>query len=232
VTPLTIENHEFVLLAGRGVWRQSRRTLYVADLHIGKASAFAKGGVPIGATVLEGSTAADLERLSRLIEVTAAARVVILGDLLHAPSGRDARTLSLLAEWRSRHAGVDVTLVRGNHDHSAGDPPPEAGVHCVNAPFDHDGLLLLHHPLSPPTGRATLAGHLHPSVRLAARGDAARVDCFWLSRAQLVLPAFGAFTGRAVISPGRGDRVFALAGDRVIDVPMVPPGVGTAASAR
>jgi DNA ligase-associated metallophosphoesterase len=224
VTHLRINEHELRLLPGPGVWRPATRTLYVADLHIGKASAFAHGGVPIGGGVLERTTLADLARLSGLIEGTGAARVVILGDLLHAPAGRDARTLGLLVEWRHRHAGVDVVLLRGNHDHSAGDPPDSAGIRCVDAPFDDGGLMLLHHPQAVPLGAPTLAGHLHPAVRLETPGDHARAACFWLSAGQLVLPAFGGFTGRGSIQPRPGDRVFVLADGEVVEVPVVVVG--------
>lgn len=222
--PLRIDHHELHLLPGRAVWRPSSRTLYIADLHIGKTSAFAKGGIPLSAQVLERTTTADLARLAALIAATGAARLIILGDLLHASAGRDPRTLALLADWRNAHPRTDVALIRGNHDHAAGDPPPSANIRCLNAPFNDEGLALLHHPLNVPSGAPTLAGHLHPAVRLLGVGDAARVPCYWLSQNQLILPAFGTFTGAASIRPTHGDRIFALAGEGdegVIEIPVV-----------
>jgi DNA ligase-associated metallophosphoesterase len=221
VIAIRLDQHDLHLLARRAAWRPACRTLYVADIHIGKASAFVRGGVPLSHAVLERGTTADLARLTALITATGAARLVVLGDLLHAPAGRDPRTLALLADWRGSHPGVDVILIRGNHDHAAGDPPCEAGITCVDAPWNDDGIQLLHHPLPVPLGVPTLAGHLHPGVRLAAVGDAARRPCYWLSVNQLVLPAFGGFTGAAAITPRPGDRVFVEADDELVEVPVV-----------
>ncbi|MFT3685941.1 MAG: ligase-associated DNA damage response endonuclease PdeM [Phycisphaerales bacterium] len=218
---LRIDQHELHLLPGKAVWRPASRTLYVADLHIGKASAFARGGIPLSDELLARSTASDLVRLSALIEAQRAERLVILGDLLHAPAGRDQRTMSQLAHWRASHDGVEVVLIRGNHDHAAGDPPSDAGIDCVDAPSDAAGLRLVHHPLEPTDGVPTLAGHVHPFVRLASIGDAARCACFWLSDNQLVLPAFGGFTGGFSVSPRQGDRVFVAAPERVLEIPVV-----------
>jgi metallophosphoesterase superfamily enzyme len=71
----------------------------------------------------------------------------------------------------------------------------------------------------PVPGRYVLAGHLHPAYRLAGRRDAVRLPCFWFGAKVGVLPAFGDFTGARAISPAAGDRVFVVAGDRVIAVP-------------
>jgi DNA ligase-associated metallophosphoesterase len=221
VISIHIQEHEFHLLTGRAVWRPATRTLYVADLHIGKASAFARGGIPLSDALLERATAADLSRMSLLIESYNATRLVVLGDLLHAPAGRDERTMTQLARWRASHPSVDVVLIRGNHDHAAGDPPEDAGIRCVDAPSDETGLRLVHHPLEPADGIPTLAGHIHPCVRLSSVGDAARCACFWLSHNQLVLPAFGGFTGGFSVSPKPGDRVFVEASGRVLEVPVV-----------
>lgn len=224
--PIRIDHHELQLLPGRAVWRASSRTLYIADLHIGKTSAFAKGGIPLSAHVLERTTVGDLARLTELVQATDALRLVVLGDLLHATAGCDPRTLALLAEWRNALPGTDVILLRGNHDHAAGDPPCEANIRCIDAPFDDEGLVLLHHPAFQPAGVPTLAGHLHPAVAVKAIGDRARVPCFWLRDGQLVLPAFGGFTGAASISPRSGDRVFAVAGGDIVEIPVITaPGV-------
>jgi DNA ligase-associated metallophosphoesterase len=221
VISIRLNEHELHLLPGRAAWRPSSRTLYIADIHVGKASAFARGGIPLNHTVLERGTTADLARLTALITATDAARLVILGDLLHAPAGRDPRTLGLLADWRHAHASVEVILVRGNHDQAAGDPPCEAGITCIDAPSNDNGIQLLHHPLPVPLGVPTLAGHLHPAVRLATAGDAARRPCYWLSANQLVLPAFGGFTGAGGITPRPGDRVFVQADNELVEVPVI-----------
>jgi hypothetical protein len=54
-------------------------TLFVADVHLGKAAAFRAGGV--GAARRDGN---DLARLAALLARTGARRLVVLGDFLHA----------------------------------------------------------------------------------------------------------------------------------------------------
>jgi hypothetical protein len=45
-----------------------------------------------------------------------------------------------------------------------------------------------------------------------------RLPCFWLTPELGVLPAFGAFTGSADISPAPGDRVFAATEHAVLEI--------------
>ena len=45
-----------------------------------------------------------------------------------------------------------------------------------------------------------------------------KLPAFWFGPRVGVLPAFGEFTGGAVVSPRPGDRVFVVAGDQVVPV--------------
>ena len=57
-------------------------------------------------------------------------------------------------------------------------------------------------------------------MRLSGRADdSVRLPCFWLRDGLAVLPAFGAFTGGARIEREPGDRVVALADDRLYEIP-------------
>src|SRR6478752_4291038 len=67
---------QVTLHAERALFWPRGRTLFVADVHLGKAAAFRAGGVPLP----RGATASDLARLTRLVTTTGATRVVILGD--------------------------------------------------------------------------------------------------------------------------------------------------------
>jgi DNA ligase-associated metallophosphoesterase len=199
------------LLAQRAVLLPAQATLLVADAHLGKALSFRRLGVPVPS----GTTTGTLDALSALIESTAARHVVFLGDLLHSPSARSPATAAALARWRERQATVALTLVRGNHDHQAGDPPPEWGVECVDEPLRLGALALAHHP-DPVPGAYVLAGHLHPAAVLGGRAyERLRLPCFHFGPAVGVLPAFGAFTGMHVLPRGAADRVYVIAGDSV-----------------
>jgi uncharacterized protein len=140
--------------------------------------------------------------------------------LLHSARSRAAATWAAVAGWREAHAGLQLTLVRGNHDSHAGDPPPEWRVHCVDEPFRLGGLALCHHPQALP-GAYVLAGHIHPAVVLGGRAnERLRLPCFHLGAEVGVLPAFGAFTGMHVMARDMGDRVFVVAGDEVRALPV------------
>jgi DNA ligase-associated metallophosphoesterase len=203
------------LLPQRAAFLPEYGTLLVADAHIGKAVSFRRLGVPVPG----GTTTATLERLSVAIEQTGARRVVFLGDLLHSARSRAAATWAAVAGWREAHADLHLTLVRGNHDSHAGDPPPEWHIDCLNGPLLLGGLALAHHP-DPMPGAYLLAGHVHPAARLGGRAhDSLRLPCFHFGPAVGVLPAFGTFTGMHVMPRGPDDRVFVVAGDSVRALP-------------
>lgn len=214
-----------MLLADRAVWWARTGTICVADVHLGKAAAFRSGGVPVP----EAATGADLERLSALMKRFGPRRVVILGDLLHARSGRVNVTMDAFGAWRAGHEDVDVLLVRGNHDVSAGDPPGEWNVRVVDEPHSDagDGRIVLAHDPEVDASRmgeerGMLCGHIHPGVTMFGAVRTLRAKCFWLRRSVGVLPAFGSFTGGKAIRPERGDRVFAVGPDGVHEVGMTP----------
>jgi len=203
------------LLAARALHWPRSSTLFIADLHLGKAATFRSGGVPLP----RGSTAADLARLSALIERTGAARLVILGDFFHARAGRVDALDAGFTQWRAAHAKLEITLVRGNHDRHAGDPPAHWNVQCVADPHALPPFIGVHHPVAPPSGYA-LCGHIHPGVRIHGAGEQSeRLACFVVGARRAILPAFGRFTGLAPVQLADDDRVVAIAGSRLFALP-------------
>jgi len=199
------------LLPQRAAYLPEHHTLLVADAHIGKAQSFRRLGVPVPG----GTTAETLARLTSAVAHTGAQRVVFLGDLLHSALGRNPDTWAAVAAWRALHTRLQLTLVRGNHDGHAGDPPPEWGVDCVNGPLPLGGLHLAHHP-DPSADGYVLAGHIHPAAMVGGRGPGRlRLPCFHFGPHVGVLPAFGAFTGMHVMPRGPQDRVYVIADDCV-----------------
>ena len=204
---------ELLLLAGKAAYWPAARTLFVADPHWGKAAAFAAGGL----AVPQGTLAADLTRLSRLLDATGAGRLAILGDLFHAKAGKSPAVLGAVSAWRESRRGLVVLVVRGNHDLHAGDPPAGWGFTVVGE-AEAGPFALRHFPDEVP-GRYTLCGHLHPAVVLGGSGrQRLRLPCFFLGERVGVLPAFGGFTGTAVLRPTVRDRVYVIADDEVIAV--------------
>ena len=224
-TPLDIElAGETVTLWPEGAvfWRGGdHAVLFIADIHLGKGSAMLAGGVPVATQLCEAIAERDLHRITRLVERTGARSVVFLGDLLHAREGRRPGVMSLVAAWRREGviAGVDLMLVRGNHDTRAGDPPEEWGVRCVDEPTVLGPWELRHYPRPPtrPTGESFwLAGHVHPVFTIKAGTVSERAPCFHLRRGGLILPAWGSFTGGAGVRLGPGERAYVCGPRRVL----------------
>ena len=205
----------------RAAWLPEAGLLLVADVHFGKAASFRRLGVPVP----RGTTEANLTRMDSLLSgLPGVRRIVFLGDFLHAVSGRAPATLQALQAWRKRHAGLALTLVRGNHDSHAGDPPAALGIGVVAEPWLHAGLALCHDPATPrPDGLVAVAGHLHPVTRLGRGFEALRLPCFH-ARADgvLVLPAFGEFTGGAMVQAAAGEALYPVTDEQVVALPVRP----------
>lgn len=198
------------LLPGRAAWLPERRALLIADAHVGKGGYFRAQGI----AVPRGSSRGTLDRLSQLVRDLSVSRVYSLGDFLHAAP--TAEVLQSLANWRDRHPDLAVTLIPGNHDRRLASLA--GGTWTVeNAPTV--GALTLQHEPEADCPGPTACGHLHPVLRLGAgRADRLVTPVFWLSGHQLVLPAFGNFTGGFRIRPKKHDRVFAVGPDAVVEV--------------
>jgi DNA ligase-associated metallophosphoesterase len=208
---ITVAGAPLRLLARRAAFLPDAGTLLIADAHLGKAQSFRRLGVPVPG----GTTAEALRSLSALLAETGARRIVFLGDLLHSARSRAAATGMAVAQWREAHADAELTLVRGNHDRHAGDPPPAWRVQCVDEPLQLGSFALVHHP-QPVAGAYALAGHVHPAAVLGGRArERLRLPCFHFGPAVGVLPAFGDFTGMHVLPRAPGDRVFVIADDVV-----------------
>lgn len=171
--------------ASGALWWGARRTLVVADLHLGKSERLARRG---GVLLPPYETAATLDRLAQEIARLAPTRVVCLGDSFDddaaalALDPRDIERLSVLMER-------DWIWVAGNHDPG---PPAFGGRHVsalAAAPF------VFRHRAEPEAEPGEISGHHHPKLRLVIKGRAIARPCFVQDARRLILPAFGAYTG-------------------------------------
>jgi len=213
---VTLAGETVWLLPEHAVWWPAAAMLLVADVHIGKAAAFRALGQPVP----HGTTADNLARLLSLARRYPARDLVFLGDFLHARAARTASVLLALHDWRrAMPSRVRCTLVRGNHDTHAGDPPPELGFAVATEPLVAPPFALCHEPGARAEGYA-LAGHLHPACVLRGTGaDALRLPCFVVGERGMILPAFGAFTGHATVRAGQRERLYPVGDGRVWSLP-------------
>lgn len=213
---IEIAGEDMELHAARAMYWQRRQTLFIADLHLGKTASFRSAAIPLPG----GTTRDDLKRLSTLIMKTGAKKLVVLGDFFHHQSGRVAQLERLFMDWRENHGELEITVIRGNHDLHAGRPPAAWRIECCEEPLIQAPFSLQHHP-EPAAGHYVLCGHLHPGVKLFGPArQRARVPCFFIGRNLAMLPAFGRFTGLAIIVPEPADRIYALAEDEIIAIPQ------------
>lgn len=200
----------------RAAYLPRHGALLVADFHLGKAHSFRRAGLPVPG----GSTQDNLARLDQALARVQAAELIFLGDFLHAEPAQRSPALAAFAAWRAARPGLCITLVRGNHDRHAGDPPPSLGFHLADEPLQRGGVVLCHHPRRLP-GQAVLAGHLHPAAVLWGRArDKLRLPCFHFSEGLGVLPAFGAFTGMHKVEAVEGGTRYVVDGERVFALPQ------------
>jgi uncharacterized protein len=211
---IEIAGETLELHAEKALFWPRTSTLFIADIHFGKVAAFRAQGLALP----PGSTSKALARLDRVIADTHATKIIFLGDFLHNQDARADATFARIADWRARNASLDITLVRGNHDLKAGDPPREWKMHVVQEGETIAPFCLAHHP-EPDARGYVLAGHVHPAVRLRGNAnDSLRLPCFWFGKEVAILPAFGEFTGTYTVTPKRGERVFVVADGSVVDV--------------
>jgi DNA ligase-associated metallophosphoesterase len=208
---LTLEGEELWLMADKAVYWPARQCLLIADAHFGKASAYRSLGQPVP----QGTTTENLQRLERLITALPCAQVIFLGDFLHGPGSHASGTLSALRGWRARHPILPMTLIRGNHDKRAGDPPADLNIEVVPEPLLLGPFALQHEPDAHPSHHV-LAGHVHPVYHLRGRGrQRLRLPCFQIGTRVSLLPAFGAFTGGYAVEQENDHQIFVI-GDQEV----------------
>ena len=178
--------HELMALPDGALFWPSRRALLVADLHLEKASWFAR----LGQMLPPYDSVATLSSLSALVAATGAGEIWCLGDSFHDRFGCDRLPDQARAMLTGLTASTRWTWITGNHDAGIAD-------HCggeIVEEADVDGVLL-RHEADPAETRPELSGHFHPKLRITQRGRQVSRRCFVATTSKLILPAFGALTG-------------------------------------
>jgi uncharacterized protein len=221
VINIELAGESVLLLAQKALVWPREKTLFVADVHLGKAASFRAAGVPVPS----GHSRDDLARLSALIDAHHIAHLVVLGDLVHDRASYTAALDAHVAAFRSHHAGLKCTLIMGNHDDKAGAPPVSWGLDVVFDYLSINPFIAAHAPISRPVaGRSLndsmrLCGHIHPAAWVRTSREAIHLPCFWQTPGQLVLPSFGALTGRYVVQPQAGDVTYVVTGQHIFQNP-------------
>jgi DNA ligase-associated metallophosphoesterase len=200
---IDVAGERLTLHPERALYWGAQHTLLVADVHFGKGAVFRRAGI----AVPSGDTEDDLQRLDALFAALQPARLVILGDLVHGAATVRSAWVDDVRAWRARHAGIDMTLVAGNHDRhfdvASLGMAVQPGLLAV-PPF-----VLSHHP-HPHAEGYVLAGHVHPGVVVRDGWRKHRLPAFVFDRDVGMLPAFGTLTGLHDVANLTGREIFAV----------------------
>ena len=186
MVPFSFACETFEATANGALYWRAQRALLVADLHLEKASWFAR----LGQFLPPYDSHATLTALARAFEQTQAKRLYCLGDSFHDRFGCDrlpAEARALLTELTGK---LDWTWIVGNHD-------PGFADHCGGRIADEVeiGGIVLRHEAVRGDPRPEMSGHFHPKLRLQLKGRHVSRRCFVVSQTKMILPAFGSLTG-------------------------------------
>ena len=234
MVPLSFADQEFFFLPGRALYWPRERALLVADLHLEKASFFARHGQMLPPY----DSRETLERLTQAIRQTGARRVFTLGDNFHDADGAARLEPHAAGMLDALTRAVDWVWITGNHDsaHRSGDRDANKGVPPGGTVIDdlEIGGVMLRHEARRGEAGTEISGHFHPKFRLRARGRSISRPCAVVSsspsgRGRMILPAFGALTGGmdaaspailAAMQPARLIDAVLPAGGKIVQFPL------------
>ena len=225
MVPFSFAGEEFVLTQGRALYWPREQALLVADLHLEKASFFARHG-----QLLPPYDSRDtLERLALAIRETGARRVYTLGDNFHDSRGTERLEPHAAGMLAALTRATDWVWITGNHDAAM-----EASVGGSLADELQIAGMVLRHRAKPGETRPELSGHFHPRIHLTVRHRRIRRPCAVVSTDangsdRMILPAYGALTGGMdaadpeilkALQPARSIDAVVPAGQRLATFPL------------
>ena len=186
MVPLSFGGQQFLASASGALFWPADKALLVADLHLEKASWFAR----LGQFLPPYDSQATLTELAGEAEACGCTRLYCLGDSFHDRFGCDRLPAPARALLQSLTSRLDWVWIIGNHD-------PGFADHCGGRLADEiesNGIVLRHEAVATDP-RPEISGHFHPKLRLHMRGRNVSRRCFVASDSKLILPAYGSLTG-------------------------------------
>ncbi|ADV49179.1 metallophosphoesterase [Cellulophaga algicola DSM 14237] len=206
---IVLNGQTFTLHCSGALFWEEKSTLIVSDIHFGKISHFRKHGAAVPQKAIQ----KNFTLLETIVTQFTPKNICFLGDLFHS---------SLNAEWILFENWVATTnaqlyLVAGNHDIISPLRYEALNIQVVSE-IVTQGFLLTHHP-EEREGLFNFAGHIHPAIKLKGIGKQfLKLACFFKSNNQMILPAFGEFTGTFVLQPTKENEVYAIAKEEIFKI--------------
>ena len=186
MVPFSFAGETFVAGPEGALFWPAQQALLVADLHLEKASWFAR----LGQFLPPYDSQATLSALAREVERSGATQLYCLGDSFHDRFGCDRLPAAARDLLVGMTAAIDWVWIVGNHD-------PGFSDHCGGRLVDElevAGIVLRHEAVRDDP-QPEMSGHFHPKLRLQLQGRRVSRRCFVVSQTKLILPAFGSLTG-------------------------------------
>lgn len=196
-----------------GVWWPRASTYIVADLHLGRAELMGTRGVAMPA----GMMSRLLESLALEITRWNAKRLLVLGDLLHGPAGITPELIGRVAAWRAA-CPCEMLVVPGNHDRKIERVERAWGMSVTEAVWRDGPFEFAHAPDDLSSEVFGWCGHVHPAITMKHGPDAVKLRSFCISERFGILPAMCPLASGGGIRTGCRARIFAIAGDQVLEV--------------
>jgi DNA ligase-associated metallophosphoesterase len=209
--PVHVARERLMLDPTGGLYWPAMHLLAVSDLHLEKASSYARRGQFLPPW----DTRATLDRLALLLRRYRPRSVVAFGGSFHDAEGVSRLPASELARLHAMTTAHCFIWVQGNHDPS----PPQGLLGDWTDVFATTTLVFRHQAAQ--TAQGEISGHHHPKATVPARGGIVSRPCFVADCHRLMMPALGAYAGGLnVRDPAigglfpRGGRVFLLGKER------------------
>ena len=220
MVPFSFAGEEMRLVQGRALFWPREQALLVADLHLEKASFFARHGQMLPPY----DSRETLERLALAVRESGARRVFALGDNFHDAKGGQRLEPHAAGMLAALTRALDWVWITGNHDSGAEEIAGGALVDEIAT-----GPLVLRHKARLGEEQPELSGHFHPRFTVTARGRRIARPCAVRSERRLILPAFGALTGGmdaadpailAAMQPAHAIDALVPASGRLLEYPL------------
>nr|WP_281353193.1 ligase-associated DNA damage response endonuclease PdeM [Fulvivirga kasyanovii] len=210
---VTIRDNTFVLYPEKAVLWKTKGILLISDLHLGKVNHFRRSGI----AVPHSPNDQNIERLIALLQEVKPERVLFMGDLFHSHYNQEWEVFGQVLKY---FPAVSFELVMGNHDIMSDYQYLKHQLIIHREPLKVGSFIMSHEPIDEvPEACYNFAGHIHPGVHLRGKGrQGITLPCFYFSKDQSLLPAFGAFTGLYKIKPKVDDQIFVIVDNKVLKV--------------
>ncbi|MBL3658004.1 ligase-associated DNA damage response endonuclease PdeM [Fulvivirga sediminis] len=208
---IDIKGERLLLLPEKALLWEKRGILLLADMHLGKVNHFRRSGIAVSSE----PNNQNIDRFINLLQRWKPERVLFMGDLFHSHYNAEWEVLGQVLKY---FPAISFELIIGNHDIMSEYQYLKHQLILHEEPL-YIGPFSLSHETIEEEAYYNIAGHLHPGVRLTGKGrQALKLPCFYFGSQHGLLPAFGEFTGLALVKPKKEDQIFVIINEQVLKV--------------